>query len=88
MEKYYSDMIPHFSSAKSPMMMQGAITKTYYAEKAKIDPATIFSAAIMPCTAKKWEIGRDDNMQASGFNDVDLVLTTREFSRLIKAKRN
>lgn len=85
MEKYYSDMIPHFSSAKSPMMMQGAITKTYYAEKAKIDPATIYSAAIMPCTAKKWEIGRDDNMQASGFNDVDLVLTTREFSRLIKA---
>ena len=85
MEKYYPDMIPHFSTAKSPMMMQGAITKTYYAEKAGIDPSTIYSVAIMPCTAKKFEIGRDENMYASGFKDVDLVLTTREFARLIKA---
>lgn len=85
MEKYYPDMIPHFSSAKSPMMMQGAITKTYYAENAKIDPAKIYSVAIMPCTAKKFEISRDENMFASGYADVDLVLTTREFARLIKA---
>lgn len=85
MEKYFPDMIPHFSSAKSPQMMQGAITKTYYAEKAKVDPAKIFSASIMPCTAKKFEITRDDNMSASGFQDVDLVLTTRELARLIKA---
>ena len=85
MEKYYPDMIPHFSSAKSPMMMQGAITKTYYAEKANVDPAKIYSVAIMPCTAKKFEISRDENMFASGYADVDLVLTTREFARLIKA---
>jgi len=85
MEKYYPDMIPNFSTAKSPMMMQGAITKTYYAENAKVDPATIYSVAIMPCTAKKFEISRDENMYASGFADVDLVLTTREFARLIKA---
>jgi len=85
MEKYYPDMIPNFSSAKSPMMMQGAVTKTYYAERAKVDPATIYSVAIMPCTAKKFEISRDENMFASGFADVDLVLTTREFARLIKA---
>lgn len=85
MEKYYPDMIPNFSSAKSPMMMQGAITKTYYAEKEGIDPATIYSVAIMPCTAKKFEISRDENMYASGHADVDLVLTTREFARLIKA---
>jgi NADH-quinone oxidoreductase subunit G len=85
MEKYYPDMIPNFSTAKSPMMMQGAITKTYYAQKANIDPAKIFSVAIMPCTAKKFEISRDENMYASGFADVDLVLTTREFARLIKA---
>ncbi|MBN2625216.1 MAG: iron hydrogenase small subunit, partial [Spirochaetales bacterium] len=84
MEKYATDMIPHFSTAKSPMMMQGAITKTYYAEKAKVDPASIYSVAIMPCTAKKYEISRDDNMQASGYNDVDLVLTTRELTRLVK----
>ena len=84
MEKFYPDMIPHFSTAKSPMMMQGAITKTYYAEKENIDPKDIYSVAIMPCTAKKYEIGRDDNMRASGYNDMDLVLTTRELARLIK----
>ena len=84
MEKYYTDMIPHFSTAKSPMMMQGAITKTYYADKVNIDKKNIFSVAIMPCTAKKYEISRDDNMQASGVNDVDLVLTTRELARMIK----
>lgn len=85
MEKYYPDMIPNFSTAKSPMMMQGALTKTYYAEKAGIDPDKIFSVAIMPCTAKKYEITRDDNMYASGRQDMDLVLTTRELIRLIKA---
>lgn len=85
MEKYYADMIPHFSTAKSPMMMQGALTKTYYAEKAGVDAKDIYSVAIMPCTAKKYEITRDDNMYASGHQDVDLVLTTRELIRLIKA---
>ena len=84
MEEYYADMIPNFSTAKSPMMMQGAITKTYYAEQKGIDPAKIYSVAIMPCTAKKHEIERDDNMHASGYPDVDLVLTTRELARMIK----
>ncbi|MBN2510427.1 MAG: iron hydrogenase small subunit [Spirochaetales bacterium] len=86
MEKYFPDMIPHFSTAKSPMMMQGAVTKTYYAQKANIDPAKICSVAIMPCTAKKYETRRSDNMQSSGYNDVDFVLTTRELARLIKAQ--
>lgn len=84
MEKYFHDMIPNFSTAKSPMMMQGAVTKTYYAEKSNINPENIFSVAVMPCTAKKYEIGRDDNMQASGYKDMDLVLTTREMARIIK----
>jgi len=84
MEKYYPDMIPNFSTAKSPMMMQGAITKTYYAENKGIDPKDIYSVAIMPCTAKKFERIRDENMQSSGVDDVDLVLTTRELARLIK----
>jgi len=84
MEKYFDDMIPHFSTAKSPMMMQGVITKTYYAEKVGLAPGNIYSTSIMPCTAKKYEINRDDNMHASGYNDVDLVLTTRELARLVK----
>ncbi|NLZ18334.1 MAG: 4Fe-4S binding protein [Desulfobulbaceae bacterium] len=85
MEKYYSDMIPHFSTAKSPMMMQGAITKTYYAEQINKKAEEIYSVAIMPCTAKKYEITRSDDMCASGCQDVDLVLTTRELGRLIKS---
>jgi len=84
MEKYYTDFIPNFSTAKSPMMMQGAVTKTYYAQAAKKDPKDIFSVAIMPCTAKKYEIGRDEHMKSSGVNDVDCVLTTRELAKMIK----
>ena len=83
-QKYYPDLLDHVSSCKSPMQMQGAIAKTFYAEKAGLDPSEIFSVAIMPCTAKKFESKRDDNMSASGFQDVDLVLTTRELGRLIK----
>jgi len=84
MEKYYSDMIPNFSTAKSPMMMQGAITKTYYAEKAKLDPKKIFSAAVMPCTSKKYEIDRCEKMYSSGQADMDLSITTRELARMLK----
>lgn len=84
MEKYHGDMIPHFSTAKSPQQMMGAMVKTYYAEKQKLDPKKIYQVSIMPCTAKKWEIGRDENMNSSGQQDVDVVLTTREFIRMIK----
>ena len=80
------DLIENLSSAKSPMMMQGAITKTYWAEKMGIDPATVYSVAIMPCTAKKAEIHRDEHMKSSGYDDVDLVLTTRELARIIRQR--
>jgi len=83
-EKYYPDLMDNLSSAKSPMMMQGAVTKTYYAEQSGTDPARIYSVAIMPCTAKKTERGRDEHMASSGYSDVDLVLTTRELARMIK----
>ncbi|MGP1418806.1 MAG: NADH-dependent [FeFe] hydrogenase, group A6 [Sphaerochaetaceae bacterium] len=86
MEKYYPDMIPNFSSAKSPMQMQGAVTKTYWAEKAGIDPSRIVSVAVMPCTAKKFELSRDESMASSGYQDIDLSITTRELIRMIKAK--
>ncbi|MDD3928440.1 MAG: NADH-dependent [FeFe] hydrogenase, group A6 [Sphaerochaeta sp.] len=84
-EKYYPDLLDHVSSAKSPMQMVGAIEKTYFAKKMDIDPAKLFTVAIMPCTAKKYEAYRDETMRSSGFQDVDLVLTTREFARLIKS---
>ncbi len=85
MEKYFSDMIPNFSTAKSPMMMQGSMIKTYYAHKKNLTPADIFSVAVMPCTAKKYEITRCENMYSSGEQDVDVVLTTRELARLIRS---
>ena len=84
MEKYACDMIPNFSTAKSPQQMQGAITKTYYAQNAGLDPKKIFSVSIMPCTAKKQEIKRSEDMFSNGCQDNDLVLTTRELARLFK----
>jgi iron-only hydrogenase group A len=84
MEKFHGDMIQHFSSCKSPHAMVGALSKTYYAEKMGIDPARIFAVSIMPCTAKKTEIIRGKEMRSSGYQDVDVSLTTREFARMIK----
>jgi NADH-quinone oxidoreductase subunit G len=84
MEKTYGDMIPHFSSAKSPHEMVGVLAKTYYAERTLLDPAKVYSVSIMPCTAKKYEITRADEMFASGYQDVDCVLTTRELGRMLK----
>ncbi len=82
-EYYYSDMLAHLSSCKSPQQMAGAVIKTYYAEKMGIDPKDIVSVSIMPCTAKKFEIGREDQ-SAAGVPDVDIALTTRELARMIQ----
>ncbi|HQO58119.1 MAG TPA: NADH-dependent [FeFe] hydrogenase, group A6 [Candidatus Omnitrophota bacterium] len=84
MEKFQADMIEHFSSAKSPQAMLSSLAKTYYPQKAGLDPAKIFMVSIMPCTAKKYEITRSHDMSASGFQDTDVVLTTREMIRMIK----
>lgn len=83
MEYYYSDIIPHVSTCKSPHTMQGAITKSYFAETHNIDPKDIYVVSIMPCTAKKYEKSRKE-MEVNGVRDVDAVLTTREIARMIK----
>ena len=83
-EHYYPTELAHLSTCKSPQQMQGAVIKTYYAEKNGIDPKDIVSVSVMPCTAKKFECGRD-NESASGYADVDIVLTTRELGRMIKS---
>ena len=82
-EHYYPDLLPHVSSCKSPQQMFGAMVKTYFAEKEGIDPKKIVSVSVMPCTAKKFEIGRPDQ-SAAGVPDVDIALTTRELARMIK----
>lgn len=84
MEKLHSDFIPHFSTTKSPQQIMGVLAKTYYAQKMQIEPSRMKMVSIMPCTAKKYEITRDHEMFASGFKDVDVVLTTRELARMIR----
>jgi NADH-quinone oxidoreductase subunit G len=85
LEKYYADMIPNFSTAKSPQQMMGAMIKAYWANKAGVDPAKVYSVSVMPCTAKKWEMRRNDDMKSAGHGyDVDMVITTRELARMIK----
>jgi NADH-quinone oxidoreductase subunit G len=86
LEKFFSDLIPHFSSAKSPHQMVGTMVKTYWAEKMGIDPKQIFLVSVMPCTAKKYEIDRMEDMYASGKQDVDVTLTTRELARMLKTR--
>lgn len=82
-EHYYPEFIPNLSSCKSPQQMQGAMIKTWYAEKNGIDPKDIVSVAVMPCIAKKGECGREE-MAASGYPDVDIAITTRELARMIE----
>ncbi len=82
-EHYFPDMIDNLSTCKSPQQMFGAMLKTYYAEKNHIDPKKIVSVSVMPCTAKKFEIGRD-HQSAAGVPDVDIAITTRELVRMIE----
>ncbi|MFA6989196.1 MAG: NADH-dependent [FeFe] hydrogenase, group A6 [Candidatus Gastranaerophilaceae bacterium] len=84
MEKFHPDIIPNFSTCKSPHEILASLSKTYYPEKTGIDPSSIFMVSIMPCIAKKFEINRSQEMYASGHQDVDVSITTRELTRMIK----
>ena len=95
-ETFYPKLLNHLSSCKSPQQMFGAVAKTYYAQKAGIDPANLVVVSIMPCTAKKFEAKRPEMRSAwkwwqqkgqnagEAFFDVDYVLTTRELARMLK----
>jgi len=83
MEHTYPELLENLSTAKSPQQMFGALAKTFYAKKVGVDPADIVSVSIMPCTAKKYEANRPE-MRASGYQDVDYVLTTRELALMVK----
>ena len=82
-EHYFPDFLPNLSTCKSPQQMFGACIKTWWAKRNNIDPKDIVSVSIMPCTAKKFEVGREE-MQAAGVPDVDYALTTRELVKMIK----
>ncbi len=82
-EHYFPEFIPNLSTCKSPQQMFGAVAKTWYAKQLGIDPKDMAVVSIMPCTAKKFEVGRD-NESAAGVPDVDIALTTRELARMIQ----
>jgi NADP-reducing hydrogenase subunit HndD len=82
-EHFYPNLLAHLSTCKSPQQMFGTLAKTYYPEKAGIDPKDVYVVSIMPCTAKKFECERDE-MTDSGYPDVDVVLTTRELGRMLR----
>ena len=84
-ELFYPDLRKHLSTCKSPAAMMGATVKSYYAQKKGLDPASIVTVSIMPCTAKKGEARRKE-LATEGGADVDYVLTTRELARLLKRK--
>jgi NADH-quinone oxidoreductase subunit G len=82
-ETFYPDLLDNLSTCKSPQQMFGSLVKTYWADKMDIPAKKIFSVSIMPCVAKKFEASRPE-MNASGYRDVDIVLTTREIGRLFR----
>ncbi len=85
-EHNFPEMIPNLSTCKSPMQMEGAVIKSYYAEKAGIDPRKIVVVAVMPCVAKKFEAERPE-MEIDGMRSVDISITTRELARMIRDAR-
>ncbi|MCL2121116.1 MAG: NADH-dependent [FeFe] hydrogenase, group A6 [Clostridiales bacterium] len=82
-EHFFPDLLENLSSAKSPQQMFGALAKSYYPETEKIDPKSVYSVSVMPCTAKKFECQRPE-MEQAGTPDVDAVLTTRELGAMIR----
>jgi len=85
-EQYAPEFLDNLSSCKSPQQMTGAVIKSYWAKKLNIDPKTIDVVSVMPCIAKKNEANRP-MMEVDGIRDVDIVITTREFARLLKRNR-
>ena len=83
-EHSYPDQLGHLSTCKSPHTMLGALAKSFYAEKANLDPKDMFVVSVMPCTAKKTEVARPE-MKNDGNKNVDAVITTRELAEMIKS---
>ena len=82
-EKHYPEVLPLLSTTRSPQAVMGKVAKTYLAQKRGIDPKMMRMISIMPCTAKKGEAAREQ-LATNGIPDVDIVLTMREFARLLR----
>lgn len=82
-EHNYPEMLPNISTCKSPQQMFGSLLKSYYCEQNNIDPKDLFVVSVIPCTAKKFEVGRPEELW-SDLQDVDVALTTRELAHMMK----
>ena len=85
LKSQFPEMTGRLSTAKSPQQMFGAVAKTWLAKRLGVDPKNIFSISVMPCVAKKAE-SELPGMQSEVGCDVDLVLTTRELARMMRAE--
>lgn len=83
-EQFYPDLLDNLSTCKSPMSMQSAMVKSYFAKKLGVSPDKIFSVAAMCCTAKKYEAARPE-LEVDGVRSTDIVITTREAAWMIKS---
>ncbi len=83
-EKHYGKLLNLPSTCKSPQQMWGAIAKSYLAEKLGIPSEKLFVVSVMPCVAKKFEANREEFINENGNPDIDVVITTRELSKMIK----
>lgn len=82
-ESNYGDSVNLLSSCKSPQQIFGAVAKGYLPNYLSVDKENIVVVSVMPCVAKKSEARREE-MNSSGFSDVDIVITTRELAKMIK----
>jgi NADP-reducing hydrogenase subunit HndD len=82
-EQYFPEFLPNLSTCKSPQQMYGAMMKTYYAKQKGLDPKDVFVVSVMPCTAKKYEIRRENEQAVPGLWDIDVAVTTRELGRMV-----
>jgi len=85
LEQNYPEFLDHLSTSRSPYMIVASLIKSYYAKQNMLNPKDIFSVAIMPCTAKKYEASRAE-FRKNGIKDVDCVLTTRELGQMLRSK--
>jgi len=83
-EQRYADVLDHISTCKSPQQMFGTLAKTYFADKSNMDSRDIYVVSVMPCTAKKYEASRKEFSSFYDLPDVDIVLTTRELSKMFR----
>lgn len=81
----FPHLVKYLSSAKSPQQMFGAVMKTYFAQKLGVKPEQIFTVSVMPCVAKKGEQEMDLFYEEYAGKDIDVVLTTRELVKMIRA---